>query len=481
MAWNPCGRLSSRPATDQSVSTDHNNDTICAIATPPGEGGIGIVRLSGPRSLGILCDLYRSPRGRKVIRWQSHLLVLGFIVDPLTGERVDEVFCVYMQAPRSYTGEDIVEIHGHGGAIPLRRIVDLALRLGARMPSPGEYTLRAFLNGRLDLAQAESVIDVIRARTDTALRTAMGGYAGKLSGRVRILSERILDWIAQLEATLDFPEDDVPAHSSLTTVATADSVLTELDRLLAGAEQGRLLRDGVRVAIVGKPNVGKSSLLNALLGEARAIVTEIPGTTRDSIEEWLNVHGIPMRVVDTAGIRHSNDRVEAIGIERARVHLELADLALLVLDATGPPNEEDAHIAAISAGRPRLVVVNKIDAADAFDIKPFERLADGDPCLLVSATNGAGVGELTRAMSSRLSQGLTVADEVVGGNLRHRDALYRAREHIARARDTAAAGLQADFVTIDLKEAVDALGEITGTRVTEEIVARIFSQFCLGK
>lgn len=408
-------------------------------------------------------------------------MILGCIVDPDTAEHVDEVLCVFMQGPRSYTGEDVVEIHGHGGAAPLRRIVDLALHLGARTPTPGEFTRRAFMNGRLDLAQAEAVIDVIRARTDQSLRMAMGQFAGKLSARVRAISERILDWVAQLEATLDFPEDDVPSVSTDRMVCAADAVTESLDRLLAGAEQGRILRDGVRVAIVGRPNVGKSSLLNAMLGEARAIVTEVPGTTRDSIEEWLNVGGIPMRIIDTAGIRHSDDRVEVIGIERAREHLKFADIALLVLDAGRGVSEEDRQIAVLCSGRPRIVVVNKVDALLDGVADRCVAMAGSDPCIFVSALYGNGMADLSAALQGCVAQGMTLSDEAVGGNLRHRDALYRAREHVAKARATAAAGLCADFVTIDLKAAVDALGEITGARVTEEVIARIFSQFCLGK
>ena len=453
--------------------------TICAIATPPGEGGVGIVRISGPSALAIVKAIYRTPRGRLRAHWPSHRLFLGDVVDPDSGEAIDQVLAVFMRGPRSYTGEDVVELQAHGGPAGLRRIVDAVLRLGARVPAPGEFTQRAFLNGRLDLAQAEAVIDVIRARTDLSRRMAMGQYAGRLSARVVALSEQLLDWIAQLEATLDFPEDDVPEVSRTRLAEGVERVLTALDRLLAGAEQGRVLRDGVRVAIVGAPNVGKSSLLNALLGEPRAIVTEVAGTTRDSIEEWLNIDGIPMRVIDTAGICDSDDRIETEGISRARRHLETADLVLLVLDGARPATRDDRDIASMSAARPRIVVVNKADLACCLDVSD---LVGDDPMVRLSARTGENLDALRVAMAARVAGGsLVVGDELVGGNLRHRDVLQRAREHVRKALRTAHAGLAADFVTIDLRAAVDALGEITGTSVSDEVVRRIFSQFCLGK
>lgn len=453
------------------------DDTICAIATPPGEGGVGVVRISGPLARPILERIFRTPRGRVRSRWESHRLVLGVVYDEAAGEPIDEVLAVFMAGPRSFTGEDVVELQAHGGPVPLRRMVDAALRQGARSPQPGEFTLRAFMNGRLDLAQAEAVIDIIRARTDRSLRAAMGQFGGKLSQRVRSLQDPLLDWMALLEAQIDFPEDDIPASTRAEHVARADAVLAEIDALLASAEAGRVLRDGVRVAIVGKPNVGKSSLLNALLGEARAIVTDVPGTTRDSIEEWLSLEGIPMRVVDTAGIRHAPDAIEALGIERSRRHLAACDLALVVLDATQPLDAEDRAILHLSAERPRIAVLNKMDAAGAGD-----PLDDPDlPRMAVSALRGEGIRELSRAIAARVCGGLDVEHEEVGGNLRHRDALYRSRSHVAAARGTAAQGLPADFISIDLRAAVVALGEITGASVTDEILHRIFSQFCLGK
>lgn len=455
------------------------SDTICAIATPPGEGGVGIVRMSGAQALSLLCHLYRSRRGHSRTHWPSHRMVLGTVVDPRSGEPIDEVLAVFMQGPRSYTGEDVVELHGHGGPAGLRRIVDAALHLGARAPRPGEFTQRAFLNGRIDLAQAEAVIDLIRARTDLSRRSAMGQFAGKLSARVHALTDRLLDWIAQLEATLDFPEDDIPSVSYARLLQGADAVLAEIDALLAQADHGRVLRDGVRVAIVGVPNVGKSSLLNALLGEPRAIVTDVAGTTRDTIEEWLDIDGVPMRIVDTAGIRHSSDVVEAAGIARARDHLSAADLVLLVIDGARPLADDDREIARLCEGRPCIVVVNKADLGVCADVGSFLENAQ---VVSLSARTGENLAVLRAAMAASVAGGgVPSSDEIVGGNLRHRDALYRARQHLYEARRTAEKGLAADFVTIDLKAAVEALGEVTGTHVAEAVIARIFSQFCLGK
>ncbi len=403
-------------------------------------------------------------------------MYLGTVCDA-QGDPLDQVMAVFMAAPRSYTGENVVELHGHGGPAPLRRLLDRVIEAGARHARPGEFTLRAFCNGRLDLAQAEAVLDVIRSRTDLSLRMALGQYAGKLSGRVRELSAQVLDWIAQLEASIDFPEDDIPTLSRTVLLERADGLLSRLDQMLGSAEAGRLLRDGMRVAIVGKPNVGKSSLLNALLGEARAIVTPIAGTTRDTIEEWVNLRGIPMRVVDTAGIRHSEDVLETMGIERSRQHLQECDVALLVLDCSRPFTDEDRHIVELAVGKPQVIVFNKVDVADSDHLAA----AVGSPGVPISATSGEGLEHLADALVARASGGVPMDHELVSGNVRHREALYRAREHLRQARITIEANLPADFVTIDLRAAVHALGEITGTSINDEIVTRIFSQFCIGK
>lgn len=467
--------------------------TICAVATPPGEGGVGIVRISGALARPILEQVFILASGRRPRTWVSHQLRLGSVVDPDTGTMIDQVMAVLMQAPRSYTGEDVVEIHGHGGPVTLRRIVDLALRLGARSPHPGEFTMRAFLNGKMDLAQAEAVIDLIRARTDLSLRLAMGQFRGRLSQRVQGACHELLDWVARLEATIDFPEDDVPPLSPAECAALAGPIIEHLEALIRTADQGRVLRDGCRVVIAGKPNVGKSSLLNALLMEPRAIVADLPGTTRDSIEEWLDIEGIPMRVVDTAGIRPPGDPIEMLGVERARRHLKSCDLALLVVDATSELDSDDREVLHLGSDRPAILVVNKIDgvsepaASSRLEaVRAACREIRGDqggevPVIGVSACHANGMDVLVRAMASAVCGGIMLEHEMVGGNVRHREALYRALEHVRAARDTALQGLAADFVTIDLRAALSALGEITGATLDDAIIHHIFSRFCIGK
>ncbi|KPL87791.1 tRNA uridine-5-carboxymethylaminomethyl(34) synthesis GTPase MnmE [Ardenticatena maritima] len=451
------------------------DDTIAAIATPVGEGGIGIVRISGPEALAILRRLFRPARPRP---FESHRLMYGHIVDPHTGDVVDEVMAVYMRAPHTYTRQDVVEIHGHGGMAPLRAVLSLVLSAGARLAEPGEMTLRAFLNGRIDLAQAEAVLDVVRARTEAGLQAALRQLGGHLSDDIRHARQMLLDVLAHLTALIDFPEDDVPPQD---IAPDLERVAAHLERLIATADRGMLLREGVRVAIVGRPNVGKSSLLNRLLRHDRAIVTDIPGTTRDVLEETLNVRGIPVVVVDTAGIRQTQDVVEAIGVERSRAAIAQADLVLLVLDASQPLTDEDHAIAAEVEGRPAIVVLNKTDLPRRLfpDNVPFLPAA---PRVELSAQQGEGLDRLEE----------TIFEQVTGGhvmplhgalvtNPRHKAALQRALDHVRAAQSTYAAGLPADFITIDLHSAVNALGEITGETATEDLLDTIFSRFCIGK
>ena len=462
-------------------------DTLCAVATPPGEGGIGVVRVSGSRSFELLQALFRTPGGKVRSRWEPRRLYLGYVVAEDGEERIDQVLAVFMPGPRSYTGEDVVELHGHGGPIPLRRIMGRLLALGARLPEPGELTMRAFLHGRLELSQAEAVIDLIRARTESAARAAMSQYRGRFAAGVHQLSDELVDWVAALEAQVDFPEDDIPPSQQALELGRAARLRALCDRLLAGADAGRLMQQGARLALVGRPNVGKSSLLNALLGESRAIVTDVPGTTRDSIEEPLQLAGIPIRLVDTAGIRSTSDEVERIGVERSRALLASCDLVVLVLDATAPLTLDDEQLVREAAERPCLVVLNKMDRVDADAVparvcQQLAQLVGNDlPLVPVSAQRGDGLLDLERAVEGLLLGGLSVADDVLGGNLRHRDILLRARACLEAAQATLEAGLPADFVTIDLKAAILALGEITGATVTEAILDRVFSTFCIGK
>ncbi|MDQ7028676.1 MAG: tRNA uridine-5-carboxymethylaminomethyl(34) synthesis GTPase MnmE [Ardenticatenia bacterium] len=455
------------------------DDTIAAIATPLGEGGIGIVRLSGPDALAILRRIFRPVRGGGPT-WQpiSRRLTYGHVVDPTTDQVVDEVMAVYMRAPRTYTRQDMVELHAHGGFVPLRAVLTVVLSQGARLAEPGEMTLRAFLNGRLDLAQAEAVLDAVRARTEAGLQAAMRQLGGHLSAEIGAARQRVLDVLAHLTALIDFPEDDVPPQD---IVPALEAVIRHLERLLRHADKGILLREGVRVAIVGRPNVGKSSLLNRLLRHDRAIVTDVPGTTRDVLEETLNVRGIPVVVVDTAGIRHTEDVVEAIGVERSRTAIAQADLVLLVVDASQPLTPEDAAIAAEVEGRPAIVVLNKMDlpamlTPDAVPLLPTA------PRVSLSAVTGEGIDELENTLFALVTGGAVMpAHTALVTNPRHKAALQHALEHVCAALETYRAGLPPDLITVDLHAAVNRLGEITGETATEDLLETIFSRFCIGK
>jgi tRNA modification GTPase len=456
------------------------DDTIAAIATPPGAGGVGIVKISGPRAPDILRRLFEPAVHRRTRQVeQPRQLTWGHVRDPHSGEVVDEVLAVVMPAPHSYTRQDVVEIQSHGGIVAVRRILELALAAGARAAVPGEMTLRAFLNGRLDLAQAEAVLDIVTARTDAALRVAVDQLGGHLSGRVRPVRGHLVGVLAYLEASIDFVEDEIPAQDIGSTLSRVAADLTDL---LATADLGMIYRQGVRAAIVGRPNVGKSSLLNALLRGERAIVTPIPGTTRDTLEETINLEGVPLVLVDTAGIRlGSTDEVERMGIARSRAALQRADLALLVLDASQPPTDLDRDIAALVGDKPALVALNKCDLPPP-DPDESPTLLAAAPHLCISALTGAGLANLERAILDLVLRGrVTTADTPLVSNARHKALLTHALQSVQAAQLGQRGGLSADLVAIDVREAVDALGEITGESASEDLLEAIFSRFCVGK
>jgi len=457
------------------------DDTIAAISTAVGEGGIGIVRMSGPDAQDILRQLFRPslgvPRDSSLFQPAPYHLHYGGIADPASGEIADEVLAVYMPAPRTYTRQDVVEINGHGGIVALRRILSLCLGQGARLAEPGEFTARAFLNGRLDLAQAEAVLDIVRARTDRSLEAAVGQLAGRLSAQVRSVRALLVDALAYLEASIDFAEDEIPPLDVGRPLAEAG---VELHRLLAEAERGIVYRHGVRTAIVGRPNVGKSSLLNSLLRASRAIVTEFPGTTRDTLEETLNLQGVPVVLVDTAGISPAaRDPVEKLGIERSRAALAEADLALWIVDVSEPLNEADRAIAALIGDKPAIVVQNKIDLVDGLPAAPPDLLSAR--CVALSALTGRGLDRLEEAILDLALGGQVTASAPVVTSSRHKQALHQALGHTEAARDAWLAGTAPDLVAIDLAAAVNALGEITGQSASEDLVESIFGTFCVGK
>lgn len=453
-------------------------DTIAAIATPLGEGGLAVIRLSGPDALGV-ADRCFVPAGSRSLRPStapSHTLHLGRIEH--AGRLVDEVLLAVMRAPRTYTREDVVEISCHGGLLPAKLVLTAVLANGARLAEPGEFTRRAFVNGRLDLAQAEAVADIIRARTELALAAAEEQLAGKLSQRIRHLREDLLGVLAHLEAHLDFPEEDLAPDTAARLVARLRDGRTFLETLLRTAPEGQILRRGVRAAIVGRPNVGKSSLLNQLLGRDRAIVSPEPGTTRDTIEETANVRGIPVVFVDTAGLREADDRVEQEGVRRTRTAVRQAELVLHVLDASEPFQPEDEQHLATLADRKRLVVLNKSDRPNRLGRVP-EAVASGLP---VSCLTGMGIERLKDAIQRTVWAGELRADMVeVMINARHQEALRRAREALQAALDALESGATFELVAFDLRSAIDAVGEVTGQTTTEDLLDRIFGEFCIGK
>jgi tRNA modification GTPase len=462
------------------MTTFSLDDTIAAIATPLGEGGVGIVKISGPEANSILDQLF-TPAIR-TNRMEPRRLIFGRICDPQTGETLDEVLAVYMPAPHSYTRQDVVEIQAHGGIVPLRRILQLALAAGARPAEPGEMTLRAFVNGRLDLAQAEAVLDMVQARTEAALRVAAEQLGGSLSARVRQVRARLVDLLAYLEASIDFVEDEIPPQE---VVPPLREVGAALEEILSTADRGLIYRQGIRAAILGRPNVGKSSLLNALLRGDRAIVTPIPGTTRDTLEETVNIQGVPLVLVDTAGIRaETDDEIERIGVARSRAALDRADLALLVIDGSCPLNDADREIAALIGPKPALMVVNKHDLPPWSDgqAEALASLLPAAPRLNVSALTGEGIEALEEAIVEMVFGGaVTTADTPLVSNPRHQALLARALDHVRAAEGGHLGGLSPDLVAIDVREAVDALGEITGETATEDLLEAIFSKFCIGK
>ena len=452
------------------------DDTIAAISTPIGQGGIGIVRLSGPDAVEIANRLFVPAKRDSWTNIEPFRLYYGHIVDPSDKHIVDEVLLSYMRAPRSYTRQDVIEINAHGGVVPLQEILRLCLESGARMAREGEFTLRAFVNGRIDLAQAEAVLDVIQAKTDAALQVAIGQLSGHLSREVGEMRQQLLSALAYLEASIDFPEEDIPVQDVSHELS---QVGEQLKALLASADRGIIYRQGVRAAIVGRPNVGKSSLLNALLRVERAIVTPIPGTTRDTLEETINLQGIPVVLVDTAGIETTEDPIERLGIERSRRSIQGADLVLMVVDISSPLTAEDTAVAALIEDKPAIMVLNKIDLGLAAD---FDGLLPQAPRVRVSALTGHGIPALEETLLDVLLSGQVIAGEPpISGNSRHRALLQIASDYIHDALTAIRSELPAECVAIDIREAIDALGEITGETANQDLLETIFGRFCIGK
>ncbi|HBV97921.1 MAG: tRNA modification GTPase [Peptococcaceae bacterium BICA1-7] len=455
------------------------NDTIAAISTPPGEGGVGIIRISGERALDIAEKVFRPARS-KDWRREGFKLHYGHAVDTVTGEVIDEVLLAVMKAPHTYTREDVVEINCHGGAVPLRAVLKTVLTAGARLAAPGEFTRRAFLSGRIDLTQAESVIDVIRSKTEASLKVAMSQLGGGLSAKIRSLQDRVLGMLAQLEASIDFPEDDVDEKSRQELRETAGEIIGGLDRLLEAAARGRIYREGIMTVIAGRPNVGKSSLLNALLGRERAIVTDVPGTTRDVIEETINIRGIPLVLADTAGLRETGDLVEKIGVEKTRQTIEEAGLILFVIDAAQGVTGEDCEIIKTVDREKTILIINKIDVEESPELPLEEEWSI--PRVEISALKGEGIEILEEKIEHMVTGGRTGSpDSIIVSNIRHESALVKARGSMEEFMSLADEGVPPDLLSIDVRGAWETLGEITGSTVTEDLLDRIFNDFCIGK
>lgn len=458
------------------------SDTIAAIATPHGEGGIGIVRVSGSLAVSIACKIFKSPQHASPADFPSHTLNYGHIVDPINGSIVDEVMLSIMRAPKSYTAEDVVEFNCHGGSVPLTTVLDLTLQAGARLAEPGEFTRRAFLNGRIDLAQAEAVADLIRSKTDLARQIAVDGLIGRISSEVNFLNEKLANLLAEVEASIDFPEEELDFLNLDAMRQTVKAIQEGLEQLIATASDGKIVRDGINIAILGKPNVGKSSLLNRLLKSSRAIVTEIPGTTRDTIEETLNLRGIPVNLTDTAGIRRTEDIVEQQGVERSKSYLDRAALILMMIDASESLTDLDIELLEEASSRSAILVLNKMDLPIATTPKDLQLYAPEKTVVQTSMLHGAGIEELKSAVLQHVIGGdFVLGDSPIITNVRHDDALRRSQASLSHAIESLDAKMPPELIAVDLRSSLDAIGEIVGKTTTEDILDRIFSQFCIGK
>ncbi|MGD6858080.1 tRNA uridine-5-carboxymethylaminomethyl(34) synthesis GTPase MnmE [Bacillus infantis] len=458
-------------------------DTIAAISTPMGEGAIAIVRLSGDEAFSIADKLYRGVGGKRISDAASHTIHYGHIIDPKTGQVAEEVMVSVMKGPKTFTKEDVVEINCHGGIVSVNRVLQLVLNHGARLAEPGEFTKRAFLNGRIDLSQAEAVMDLIRAKTDRAMNVALGQMEGRLSKLVKRLRQEILETLAHIEVNIDYPEyDDVEEMTHQLLLEKAGFVKGEIEKLLKTSEQGKILREGLSTVIVGRPNVGKSSLLNSLVHENKAIVTDIPGTTRDVIEEYVNVRGVPLRLLDTAGIRETEDIVERIGVERSRQVLKEADLILLVVNYSDELTQEDENLFKVVEDMDVIVIVNKTDLPQKIDMERVRELSAGHRLVTTSLLEDQGVDELEESISSLFfAGGIEAGDMTYVSNTRHIALLNQALNSIEEALNGVDFGTPIDIIQIDLTRTWELLGEIIGESVHDSLIDQLFSQFCLGK
>lgn len=457
-------------------------DTIAAISTFPGEAGIGIIRLSGSLSIDIVSKIFKSYRNIDLRSVKSHTLHYGHILNPETQEIYDEVLVSVMKKPHTYTREDVVEINCHGGLVTTSKILELVVNCGARIAEPGEFTKRAFLNGRIDLSQAEAVIDIIRSKTTLANKYAQKQLAGSIGKKINQIKENIIGLLAHILALIDFPEEDVDTLEFKEMTNVIRKAIGDIDELISSSNSGRIIREGLKTAIIGKPNVGKSSILNALLRENRAIVTDIPGTTRDIIEEYINIKGIPIRIIDTAGIRDTDELVEKIGVSKSREVLNDADLILFVLDSSRELSAEDYEIVEALSDKDTIYILNKIDLPQKIEIDKVKEITKNGILIEMSAVDKTGLAELEDTIYNLVFKGgLSIEEEFLITNARHIEALSNAKKHLEGCIKTIEMGFAEDFVSIDLNAAIDQLGKITGETASEDLIDEIFKRFCVGK
>ncbi len=456
-------------------------DTIAALVTAVGESSVGIIRISGPEAVKIADKIYQGKSD--LLSADTHTIHYGYVYDWRNDKKIDEALFMLMRGPRSFTGEDVVEVQCHGGMVVLKQVLQLILLSGARLAEQGEYSKRAFLNGRLDLAQAESIMDIVQAKTDKGVDLALSQLQGTLSGMVKTLRADLLELIAFIQADIDYPDDDIERLTAEEQQQRVVNLKTQVANVLQNAQKGKMIRDGLKVVIAGKPNVGKSSLLNALLGQERAIVTDIPGTTRDVIEEYINLNGIPLKIVDTAGIRETDNVVEQIGVDRAQQFMKTADLVLYVVDAVQGLTEQDILMMEDIQNQPVIYLLNKSDVGISDEIRAQLKEAIGEaPVLEISARDKIGLEQLEEKITDLFFAGtLEVSNDIMVTNVRHIQILEESMAHMDGFLNGIMLGLSVDFLVIDLQNAWEKLGKITGETVEEDLLDQIFSKFCLGK
>lgn len=458
------------------------DDTIAAIATPPGIGGVSIIRVSGKDAMTITDRIFAVKGKLPFMERGNRTIQYGHIEDPKDHHIVDEVIVLIMRGPQSYTAEDVVEIQCHGGVVAVKEILRLLFAEGVREAEPGEFTKRAFLNGRIDLTQAEAIIDIIDAKTEDSLSLAVNQLDGTLAKQIRHLREELITMIAHLEVTIDYPEEDIEEVTSHEVAHQLEPVLRGMDALLSSAQTGKLIRDGIMAAIIGRPNAGKSSLMNALLREDRAIVTNIPGTTRDSIEEFMNIEGISLRLIDTAGIRETEDIVESMGVQKAKEYLAKADIVFVVIDSSKPLEEEEKQLLALTNGRPSIVFLNKSDQASKVSEADIAALGDFTKIARISAAQGEGSEVLGPVIKDLVYGGRVQGDHrAMMSNVRHISLMEQAKVSLEQSVEAIHMGMPVDLVVTDIRNAWDILGEITGDSLRESMVDELFKRFCLGK